>query len=636
MDFFAVAGAKQVLKSFNKSTLTQLWCHCARANQAAAPSARRDLIAGLRKVVEQAGNRHLTELPSLDVLRSVAVGLKVPLTRNNPSKVECAKRITEYLQDNGLDFMLDRLDDAQLAALCEALGMVLAVGEGEQPLDRHRRSLSIRAAINSAGLHSFMASLDVALVEQMAKDVGMPLTEDHPGDKVSKKRNKKGALITYILTTAHQGGHQAGPGSSTAAAADEVAKEKTEEKTEEKGKETEEKIEEKGKEKADGEEDGELDLDNLAQYPLAKLKAYCVEEQLTVAKPATKKSYIAAITAHNDRLAREEEEAELHKQKRKENKMKEKELITATTSPAVASAPPSSSSSSSSGAAAAVTSPTPKRYKMLTLVKSETLGAKTAVASPAPARQETTTPQTPTKAPVAEVATPKSKGRKRAREEEQAPRKEAPLAPASSSSGTSNDDAVCEVLSGIGLAKYAAKFAAEEIDMAALLLLDEGHLVALGMPLGSRIKLLQQISILKEEERQRQGSSSSKKPRKAEAKSDEENEKENENEDKNEENEDEKEAEAEAPKPVRRAKRRRSEFEQLAEQQKKWERRLEAREKRRSFTPDPLGDLVLQEGGGEAEKEEEKEGDVLQPNQEPVGVAGLANDTAGVIDLVGA
>lgn len=119
VDFFAVAGAKQVLKSFNKSTLTQLWCHCARANQAAAPSARRDLIAGLRKVVEQAGNRHLTELPSLDVLRSVAVGLKVPLTRNNPSKVECAKRITEYLQDNGLDFMLDRLDDAQLAALCE-------------------------------------------------------------------------------------------------------------------------------------------------------------------------------------------------------------------------------------------------------------------------------------------------------------------------------------------------------------------------------------------------------------------------------------------------------------------------------------------------------------------------------------
>jgi hypothetical protein len=46
--------------------------------------------------------------------------------------------------------------------------------------------------------------------------------------------------------------------------------------------------------------------------------------------------------------------------------------------------------------------------------------------------------------------------------------------------------------------------------------------------------------------------------------------------------------------------------------------------------------LVLQEGGGEAEKEEEKEGDALQPNQEPVGVAGLANDTAGVIDLVGA
>ena len=176
--------------------------------------------------------------------------------------------------------------------------------------------------------------------------------------------------------------------------------------------------------------------------------------------------------------------------------------------------------------------------------------------------------------------------------------------------------------------------------MAALLLLDEGHLVALGMPLGSRIKLLQQIGILKEEERQRQGSY--KKPRKAEENEDEENENE---EDKNEENEDEKEeeeeAEAEAPKPLRRAKRRRSEFEKLAEQQKKWERRHEAREKRRSFTPNPLGDLVLQDqGGGEAEKEEKKERglDAPQPNQEPVGdVAGLEkNDTASVIDLVGA
>jgi hypothetical protein len=115
-----VARAKHVLKSFSKTTLGGLWCASMRTGaRDKPPTARRDLIAGLRKLIEQAGNRHLTQLPSTDVLRSVAVALKVPLTRTNASKAECAKRISEFLDDNGLEYMLERLDDHQLVALCQ-------------------------------------------------------------------------------------------------------------------------------------------------------------------------------------------------------------------------------------------------------------------------------------------------------------------------------------------------------------------------------------------------------------------------------------------------------------------------------------------------------------------------------------
>jgi len=52
-------------------------------------------------------------------------------------------------------------------------------------------------------------------------------------------------------------------------------------------------------EEAEEEKEDELDLDNLEQYPVSKLKAYCESESLKV-KGAKKADFINAIEAYND------------------------------------------------------------------------------------------------------------------------------------------------------------------------------------------------------------------------------------------------------------------------------------------------------------------------------------------------
>jgi hypothetical protein len=181
----------------------------------------------------------------------------------------------------------------------------------------------------------------------------------------------------------------------------------------------------------------------------------------------------------------------------------------------------------------------------------------------------------------------------------------------------------------------------QEIDMGALRLLDEGHMVALGMPLGSRIKLLQQIAILKasshdkqpqqpavKRQRTNEGSDKDQKDQASEGEMEQEEEKQ------------------EEPKPKRsslgRARRRSREMDLLAQQQRKWERRDEAKERRRSFTPIQVAGVpALSEGG-----DDEQQDDALPPpppaaaaaaaaaaaEQAPMSIA--TDDT--VIDLVSA
>jgi hypothetical protein len=69
-------------------------------------------------VIQHAGHRHLTHLPPHGLLRGIAVTLGVPLHTPTPTKIECQKRLLEYLDDNGLDYLLARLEDEQLTSIC--------------------------------------------------------------------------------------------------------------------------------------------------------------------------------------------------------------------------------------------------------------------------------------------------------------------------------------------------------------------------------------------------------------------------------------------------------------------------------------------------------------------------------------
>jgi hypothetical protein len=244
--------------------------------------------------------------------------------------------------------------------------MTLVVNEDDETLDRRQRiSLSIRAAINSAGLHVFMESLDTVLIEQMAEELSLPLTAEPAG---AKKRTKKDVLITRILTH-KQGGYQqrASPVVPVPIPAAPSVGDKAKEKAtapEEKERNEEESV-------VDDEDTEDLDLDNLAQHSLDQLKAYCAEERLVVPKPRTKKNYIDAIIAHNDKLEREEQAAMQQQDQPREG--------------SASPSPSSSSSSSSSLSPGAAVNNKPRRYTMLTLVKNEgSVAAQPQVAEPAP------------------------------------------------------------------------------------------------------------------------------------------------------------------------------------------------------------------------------------------------------------